>query len=127
MRMQESSQKPSNDKQEFSRRQILKTLSAMGGTFVATSLMPGKWVSPVVDIGVLPVHAQTSVSDLQLVGPLEINLDTESGLNRLFKSREWPTPFTMPNVPTLTLPNPQPRAIRPLTVAPNATQTFQPP
>jgi hypothetical protein len=42
------------------RRKLLKVLAASGGAFVAATLLPEKWVKPVIDWGVLPLHAQTS-------------------------------------------------------------------
>lgn len=41
-----------------SRRQLLKALLAAGGALTAASLLPGEWSRPVVEIGVLPAHAQ---------------------------------------------------------------------
>ena len=43
-----------------SRRQLLKTLIAAGGAVTASTLLPGEWAEPVVEIGVLPAHAQAS-------------------------------------------------------------------
>lgn len=47
---------------EISRRELLKALAAASGAVVAASVLPSKWVSPVVDAGVLPAHAQGSVA-----------------------------------------------------------------
>ncbi len=47
-------------KKTISRRQLLKTLIAAGGAISASTLLPGEWAEPVVEIGVLPVHAQVS-------------------------------------------------------------------
>ncbi len=44
----------------LSRRQLLKALAATGGAVSASSLLPGKWVKPVVEAGVLPAHAQVT-------------------------------------------------------------------
>ncbi len=42
------------------RRDLLKALAAGGAAVTAASLLPGKWVKPMVEAGVLPAHAQTS-------------------------------------------------------------------
>jgi len=44
----------------LSRRRLLKALAATGGAVSASSLLPGKWVKPVVEAGVLPAHAQVT-------------------------------------------------------------------
>lgn len=43
------------------RRDLLKALAAAGGAVTTASLLPGQWAKPVVEAGVLPAHAQTSV------------------------------------------------------------------
>lgn len=45
---------------EISRRTLLKAILA-GCGFVVASSLPRKWVKPVINAGVLPVHAQSSV------------------------------------------------------------------
>ena len=45
--------------QEVSRRTLLKIIAAGCGLVVASSL-PREWVKPVIDAGLLPVHAQTT-------------------------------------------------------------------
>jgi hypothetical protein len=45
---------------QISRRHVLQILAAGTGTVIAAGFLPGKWLKPVVKIGVLPVHAQTS-------------------------------------------------------------------
>ena len=42
-----------------SRRQLLKALAATGGA-AAITVLPGRWVRPVVEAGALPAHAQIS-------------------------------------------------------------------
>jgi hypothetical protein len=42
------------------RRQLLKTLIAAGGAGAILTLLPDVWIRPVVEIGVLPSHAQVS-------------------------------------------------------------------
>jgi hypothetical protein len=58
----ETNDVPENDKpnETVSRRQLLKALAATGGAMSAASLLPGKWVKPVVDVGLLPAHAQVT-------------------------------------------------------------------
>jgi hypothetical protein len=48
--------------ESFSRRQLLKLLIAAGGGVTAAAFFPGKWTKPVVKMGVLPVHAQSTTS-----------------------------------------------------------------
>ncbi len=43
----------------LSRRQLLKLLAAAAGTAILLSV-PTKWKTPVVEVGMLPAHAQTS-------------------------------------------------------------------
>jgi hypothetical protein len=45
-----------------SRRRLLKALVAAGGTVAASTLLPSKWTKPVVEVGVLPAHAQATPS-----------------------------------------------------------------
>lgn len=45
-----------------SRRQALKTILAAGGGLGAAAFLPGKWLKPVVKAGVLPAHAQASLT-----------------------------------------------------------------
>jgi len=44
----------------ISRRQLLKALIASGGAVTAATLLPCEWRTPVVEVGVLPAHAQVS-------------------------------------------------------------------
>jgi hypothetical protein len=44
---------------EVSRRQLLKALAATGGA-TALAGMSGQWLKPVVEVGLLPAHAQGS-------------------------------------------------------------------
>lgn len=59
-----------NDNQRsVSRRELIKIIGAAGFAVAATALIPDRWLPPQIDIGVLPVHAQTSdaltISNLQ--------------------------------------------------------------
>ncbi len=47
---------------ELGRRQLLKTLIATGGTVAASALLSSKWVKPIIEAGVLPAHAQGSIT-----------------------------------------------------------------
>jgi len=42
------------------RRELLKALAAAGAAVTASSLLPGEWAKPVIEVGVLPAHAQVS-------------------------------------------------------------------
>jgi hypothetical protein len=45
----------------LSRRELLKALTASGGALVASAFLPDEWTSPVVQSGVLPAHAQSTL------------------------------------------------------------------
>ena len=47
-------------KQTITRRELLKVLAATGTGITAAAFLPAKWVKPIVNSGVLPVHAQAS-------------------------------------------------------------------
>jgi len=51
---------PTPGKETLGRRQLLKALAAGGGAVAGAALLPGQWLTPVVEVGVLPAHAQTS-------------------------------------------------------------------
>ena len=46
---------------QITRRQLIKILAAATGTAVLSSV-PNKWKTPVVEVGVLPAHAQGSLT-----------------------------------------------------------------
>src|SRR5688572_23142029 len=52
---------PDNEVNQLSRRQALKALLAAGGA-AGLSALPERWETPVLEIGLLPAHAQTSPS-----------------------------------------------------------------
>lgn len=65
-------------KKTLSRREALKTLAAVTGVAVLSSIK-NEWETPLVQVGVLPAHAQASLSNLTLVngtggGPLIITV-----------------------------------------------------
>jgi hypothetical protein len=45
----------------LSRRELLKALAAAGGALGAAAFLPGKWIKPLVEAGVLPAHAQSTM------------------------------------------------------------------
>jgi hypothetical protein len=55
-----SSKNPPSSGQIKSRRELLKALAATGGAVAASGVLSGQWVKPVVEVGVLPAHAQIS-------------------------------------------------------------------
>ena len=59
--------------QSLNRRELLKILAAAGGGLTAAAFLPGKWLKPVIEAGVLPVHAQASC--ILEIGGLEITCD----------------------------------------------------
>ncbi len=62
---------PEEEKQQqtISRRNLLKALAAAGGAVAATTLLPSQWTKPVVEVGVLPVHAQGSATPTETAIP----------------------------------------------------------
>jgi hypothetical protein len=55
------------------RRALLKALAASGGAVTAAMLLPGEWAKPVVEVGVLPAHAQVT----PVAGDLDVALSWE--------------------------------------------------
>ncbi len=49
------------EKHTLSRREALKTLAAITGA-VSLASLPNKWESPLVEVGALPAHAQSSTT-----------------------------------------------------------------
>lgn len=55
---------------EITRKQFIELLAAAGGASALAGFLPGKWVKPIVKVGVLPVHAQSSglrITSLELL------------------------------------------------------------
>jgi len=48
------------DHKQMGRRDALKILTASAGAVLGAAALPGEWMKPVVETGVLPVHAQAS-------------------------------------------------------------------
>jgi hypothetical protein len=46
---------------QFTRRELLKSLAALGGAVAASSLLPDTWARPQIGAGVLPAHAQSTL------------------------------------------------------------------
>jgi len=57
-------------KETLSRRQLLKALAATGGAVSASALLPGKWAKPVVEVGLLPAHAQVTPTPTRAPQPV---------------------------------------------------------
>jgi len=45
---------------EMSRRKLLRVVFGAAGVSAASKLLPGQWIAPIVDVVVLPAHAQAS-------------------------------------------------------------------
>lgn len=58
-------EKTSNSPKQINRRKMLKGVLAVSGAITAAAFLDGKWLKPVVKTGILPVHAQASVEDVQ--------------------------------------------------------------
>ena len=59
-----------SDEVKIGRRRLLKMVMAAGGSVAASSVLPGKWAKPVVQVGVLP--AQQMMSPLLTIGGLNV-------------------------------------------------------
>lgn len=49
----------------LNRRELLKALAAGSGAMAACTILPAQWVKPVIEVGVLPAHAQASPAPTQ--------------------------------------------------------------
>ncbi|MBT3294091.1 MAG: hypothetical protein HN919_12070 [Verrucomicrobia bacterium] len=56
------------------RRSLLKNLAKVGGVAAVASVLPSEWVKPVLDIAVLPAHAQLTQDDVTI-----LNCDMDGG------------------------------------------------
>lgn len=56
------------DEMLLSRRHLLKAIAATGGAVAASTLLPGEWVKPIVNVGILPAHAQISPTPTPVLG-----------------------------------------------------------
>lgn len=50
-----------SQEQTLGRRELLKALAATGGAVAMAGVVPTQWSKPVVEVGVLPAHAQISL------------------------------------------------------------------
>jgi hypothetical protein len=57
------------------RRQLLQAIAATGGAVATSMILPQEWVKPVIEVGYLPAHAQTS----PLAGDLVVTLTWNTG------------------------------------------------
>jgi hypothetical protein len=46
--------------QNLSRREAIEFLTALTGALAASAFLPDHWSKPLVEVGVLPAHAQSS-------------------------------------------------------------------
>jgi hypothetical protein len=53
---------------KLGRRDMLKVMTAGMGGLVVSAFLPNKWVKPVVNVGVSPVHAQASITTGTITG-----------------------------------------------------------
>jgi len=49
-----------DQERKISRRRLLKIVATTGGATAASTLLPTKWTKPVVEVGLLPAHAQVT-------------------------------------------------------------------
>ena len=61
----------------ISRRNVFKLVLAATGSITASAFLPEKWIKPIVRAGVMPVHAQTSVTPTATT-PSATNIPTET-------------------------------------------------
>ncbi len=66
----------------INRRQLLKILAAAAGA-AALSTLPTNWKTPVVEVGALPAHAQTSLHNVIICLSGDTRIDTPMGAVRV--------------------------------------------
>ncbi|MDM8530157.1 hypothetical protein QUF63_03235 [Anaerolineales bacterium HSG25] len=66
-----------------SRRRILQNLSALSGGLIATTMLPGQWIKPIIEVGQLPAHAQgsTAVFTISQLNRIVIDINGCDGPN----------------------------------------------
>jgi hypothetical protein len=71
----ELKQQVRSPKKVWTRRRLLKAIAIGSGTVVASTLLPERWVKPVVQASALPAHAQVSGEPVQYLLNCSINED----------------------------------------------------
>jgi hypothetical protein len=80
----------------ISRRRLLEILAATGGAITTSSVLPSQWTKPVVEVGVLPAHAQvTQPAATPTLRPANTSTPTPTST-----STPTPTPTDTP-IPTI--------------------------
>jgi len=74
-----------SDETMVSRRKLLKALAATSGAVVASQILPGQWMKPVIESGLLPAHAQGSPTRTPTpivlgTGDLQVTLTWNTGI-----------------------------------------------
>jgi hypothetical protein len=100
-------------KQTISRRQALKLLTAVSGAVTLANL-PGKWSKPLLKVGILPVHAQTS------------QIPTATSTTAPPANTATPTTTTTPTTTSTTTSTPTPTDTPAPTNTPTPTATATP-
>jgi len=59
---QETPPVENEETQALNRRELLKVLTAAGGAIGAAAFLPARWSKPLVEAGVLPAHAQGTMT-----------------------------------------------------------------
>jgi hypothetical protein len=90
---------------EVARRRLLKVLVAAGGVFTASSVLPGRWIRPLVEVGILPSHAQASATPSHTPSATPTYTPT-------IMSPTLPLPSETPQLSSTTTPAPAPPQAR---------------
>lgn len=94
------------------RRRLLKTLVAAGGAGAILTLLPDAWIRPVVEVGVLPSHAQVSYTPTpSSVSPL-CYTPTPSPTTLCYTPTPSPTTLCYTPTPSPPLPSTSPKEAR---------------
>jgi len=82
-----------NEDSELSRRELLKIAGATGAIVATQMMLPSEWTRPIVDVGALPAHAQTSgktpvaagftLTATRKSGDVELSWTTPAGVTSL--------------------------------------------
>jgi hypothetical protein len=94
---------------QIGRRQLLRTLAASSGVVAASALVPGKWSKPLVEVGLLPAHAQVTPSPTMTSTPTATPTGTQTPtVTPTATPTDTPTltrvPCVPPETPTQTYP-----------------------